>query len=187
MSRCKFGWINGCAILPTLGMAGNSALLSAWILYIFASVFTRMQEWGLQAWPIETVTKGNNGNEEKLTQTRGFAHISFNAEAWRHENTLHSLLPLSVCSWFVIFPECCCIKAFTQKRAWHDMPGTRLCSGMRLWSWRFFSCVQCTKVQPQYNPAEGKNSGGEFCPVTEELVQVSNKCCMHSFPSLMRF
>lgn len=30
---------------------------------------------------METVTKENNGNEEKPTQTRGFTSISFNAEA----------------------------------------------------------------------------------------------------------
>jgi len=30
---------------------------------------------------METVTKENNDNEEKLTQARGYAHTGFSAEA----------------------------------------------------------------------------------------------------------
>lgn len=185
MARCRFGWTKGsCTIPSTLGMAGNKSL--ALILDPLCFHLTRTWEWRLQTWQWKQKLRKTTLAKRNLSKPGGL-HILALMQKPRVVRTHCIASFLSVCSWFVIFPNCCCIKALTVERAWHDMSETRLCSGMRLWSWRFFSCVQCTKVQPRYKLAEGKNPSAEFCLVSEELVQVSSKGCVCSFLLLMQF
>lgn len=188
MARCRFGWTKGG--LHHSFYTGNghyNGIVSC--SYAGSFMFSPYKNMRMKppAVTVETETGKNNSSEEKPIQT-GCLHILALMQKPRAVRT-HCIA--SFLSQFVLallfFPDYCFIKALTVKRAWPDMSGTRLCSGMRLWSWRFFSCVQCTKVQPWYKLAEGKYSSGEFCLVSEELVQVSSKGCVCTFLLLMQF